>query len=167
VVLFISIVLLALTYFKIIPMYLKYIYYKRQGMPVIRFPLPMIGNVLSLVKARKTFDKYSQHVLVEWYNKAFNNKTPGVFIEFKTNDGAVIFSDPELVNEIYITKNKYFDKHPRSKTILYEAVGNSILFANSDELWSQKRKHLSVAFYKDKLTSMLQIIIIQTLNYTK
>jgi hypothetical protein len=113
-----SIILLGLTYFKIIPMYLKYLYYKRQGMPVLSFPLPMIGNVLNLLKVRKTLNKYSQHVLIEWYNQTFKNKTPGIFIEFKTNEGAVIISDPELVNEIYITKNKYFDKHPRTKNIL-------------------------------------------------
>jgi cytochrome P450 len=33
------------------------------------------------------------------------------------------------------------------------------LFSPSDEKWAQKRKHLSAAFYKDKINDMLAIII--------
>jgi glycerol kinase len=33
------------------------------------------------------------------------------------------------------------------------------LFDKSDDLWAKKRKHLSAAFYKDKITQMLGIVI--------
>jgi cytochrome P450 len=106
-------------------------------------------------------------VIIEWYNKAFKSKIPPVFMEFSSNDGKIVFSDPEMVNEIYTIKNKYFDKHQKSKDLLGAIFGDSIIFARNDELWASKRKHLSVAFYKEKLTSMLQIMIIETLKYTK
>jgi len=39
---------------------------------------------------------------------------------------------------------------------------NSILFEKSNESWAAKRKHLSAAFYKDKMTLMLNIVIDMT-----
>lgn len=73
-------------------------------------------------------------------------------MDFRTQDGALTFSDPEMVNDIYVTKNRYFDKHPRSKWILQRLAGESIFFSKSDELWAKKRKSLSAAFYKDRMT---------------
>ena len=40
-----------------------------------------------------------------------------------------------------------------------QLTGNSILVTPSNELWAIKRKHLSAAFYKDKMTPMLGMII--------
>ncbi len=34
--------------FNIIPMYHTYWFYKRQGLPIIGFPLPILGNLLIL-----------------------------------------------------------------------------------------------------------------------
>ena len=64
-----------------------------------------------------------------------------------------------MVNELYITKNKYFEKEDKLKKVFLQFFGNSILFDKSNELWATKRKHLSSAFYKDKMTGMLQMII--------
>ncbi len=59
---------------------------------------------------------------------------------------------------MYVKYNKYFDKGGRSKTQLYDLFGDGILIIESNELWSQKRKHMSVAFYKEKMVSMLNSI---------
>jgi cytochrome P450 len=133
---------------------------------MISFPLPILGNVFSIMKTKNSLTHYSQDPIVEWYNQMFDYKPPKIFMEFKNNEGAIVFNDPELVNDVYITKNKYFDKHPRGLDIMVRAIGTSILFSKSDELWAKKRKKLSAAFYKDKLTQMLQIIILQTLENT-
>lgn len=37
-------------------------------------------------------------------------------------------------------------------------MGDSILFQESSELWAKKRKSLSVAFYKEKLMKMLEVV---------
>jgi cytochrome P450 len=39
-----------------------------------------------------------------------------------------------------------------------QCLGESILLQRSNELWSAKRKSLSAAFYRDKLTKMMDII---------
>ena len=41
---------------------------------------------------------------------------------------------------------------------MYELLGDSIVFSPSDETWSTRRKHLSAAFYKDKLIKMIDIV---------
>ena len=37
-------------------------------------------------------------------------------------------------------------------------MGKSILFEESTEFWNTKRKKMSVAFYKDKLIKMVDIV---------
>jgi NurA-like 5'-3' nuclease len=46
-------------------------------------------------------------------------------------------------------------------------LGESILLARSNDLWSQKRKSLASAFYKDKLNKMMDIIRDVVTNYAK
>jgi len=70
----------------------------------------------------------------------------------------LFFRDPDMLNELYVTKNKYFDKHPLIKNLLYPLMGDSILLAASTESWSMKRKSLSTAFYKDKLIKMCDLV---------
>ena len=55
-----------------------------------------------------------------------------------------------------LTQNKYFDKYYSSKMIAQRAVGDSIVFANSDFQWQLKRKALSASLYKDKLRFMIE-----------
>jgi cytochrome P450 len=42
---------------------------------------------------------------------------------------------------------------------MYDLFGDSILLSGSDENWNQRRKHLSAAFYKEKMAKMLNMII--------
>ena len=62
------------------------------------------------------------------------------------------------MNELYVTKNKYFDKTKYTHDIFYPLMGDAILMSQSTEEWSHKRKSLSGAFYKDKLVKMLDIV---------
>ena len=63
-----------------------------------------------------------------------------------------------MVNEIYVTKNKYFDKHESIGNSLYPLVGDSILFQKSNEIWREKRRALSSVFYKGKIIRMIENI---------
>ena len=71
---------------------------------------------------------------------------------------ALVVNRPEPCEELFLTKNKYFDKHPNSAEFLKRMIGNSILFAKSDIHWQQKRKSLSAALYKDKLKVMVEMM---------
>ena len=74
--------------------------------------------------------------------------------------GSLIINDPEIVSELYISKNKYFEKSDKTRRHLGPGfLGNSINLMPSNELWSLKRKTISSALYKDKLTRMLKTII--------
>jgi len=71
---------------------------------------------------------------------------------------AILVNRPEPCEQIFQSKNKYFDKHPRSARIGKKLLGNSILFAKSDVAWQRKRKALSAALYKEKVKQMLEMI---------
>ena len=43
-------------------------------------------------------------------------------------------------------------------------MGDSILFSKSDDIWREKRKHLSAAFYKDKMIQMLDSVANLTID---
>ena len=76
----------------------------------------------------------------------------------------LVVNRPEPAEELFLTKNKYFDKHPRSAKFFSRLTGDSILFAKSDLLWQQKRKSLSAALYKDKLRVMIEMMKDVTLD---
>ena len=65
---------------------------------------------------------------------------------------------PEMLQDLYVQKNKFFDKQRLLKDILYPLVGDSVLLAKSDTEWQTRRKSLSQAFYKDKLIRMVDIV---------
>jgi cytochrome P450 len=69
---------------------------------------------------------------------------------------ALFFTRPELAEEVLLTKNKYFDKHPNVGDLVKRIAGDSIVFARNDLIWQQKRKALSAAMYKDKLKGMIE-----------
>ena len=62
------------------------------------------------------------------------------------------------MTDVYLTKNKYFDKDPVSQILFSSLLGESIVLAEGNDLWSRKRKVLSSAFYKDKLIKMTEQI---------
>jgi cytochrome P450 len=82
-------------------------------------------------------------------------------------NSCIVLCSPETVNECFVTKNKYFDKHPKFRIMQKPLLGDSVLFSESTELWSKKRKSLSSAFYKEKLTKMLYILVDTSLDYFK
>ena len=67
-----------------------------------------------------------------------------------------------MVNEMYVTKNKFFDKHQAIGNSLYPLVGDSILFQKSNEIWREKRRALSSVFYKNKMIRMVENIKVAT-----
>jgi cytochrome P450 len=68
----------------------------------------------------------------------------------------VHISDPKIVQELYTTNNKYFDKHPIVRDVTMRLLGNSILFADTDREWRKRRTAFSPAFYKGKLVQMVE-----------
>ena len=53
---------------------------------------------------------------------------PKVVGLFNSYEPTLFVSDPIMVNEMYVNKNKYFDKHDAVANALYPLMGDSILF---------------------------------------
>lgn len=65
---------------------------------------------------------------------------------------------PDVLEEIYITKNKSFDKDPGIAFVMSPLLGTSTLVSVSNEKWAHKRKAVSSAFYKSRLLQMTETV---------
>ena len=61
------------------------------------------------------------------YNGKDGSIPPVVGIALGTTIG-LVFNKPQAMEELFVSKNKYFDRHPRSKNFLLKILGDSILF---------------------------------------
>ena len=76
-------------------------------------------------------------VLEEFWHTGFGLKVlPPVFVEFAGPRGMIVFSDPDLVQELYYQKNQHMEKSSKFKRVLGSFIGSSILFDRSDEVWT-------------------------------
>jgi hypothetical protein len=62
------------------------------------------------------------------------------------------------MEELLMKKQKYLDKEESAYELFYPLLGDSLIFLKSNKIWEEKRKSLSVAFFKNKLVSMIDII---------
>ena len=98
--------------------------------------LPFIGSYGDLGKYAKVA---KNHPLVDFCQDTFffKNKVrvpDMVGLALSTNI-CLIVNRPEPAEEIFLTKNKYFDKHPTTGQLFKRVAGDSIVFARSDLLW--------------------------------
>ena len=129
-----------LFYTRIWLVYSKIHYYKKQGVPFHSGIYPIFGSYLGFMKYRvKEGEAQKGHPINEFLEDVYfkdKKETPApiVGLVFGTTVGLCVNS-PELSQEIYLNKNKYFDKHIKSAEMYGRMVGDSILFAKSDLLW--------------------------------
>ena len=98
-------------------------------------------------------------MLTQFMYDSFNGEFPLMIVDFRGENCVLVISDPDIVQELYLNHSRYFDKYPRIKNSLFRLFGNGILLDRSTELQFTKRKHLSAAFYKDRMTVLFQKII--------
>lgn len=76
-------------------------------------------------------------------------------VAFVSNQAGLGIFDVKVVEAMYTTKNKYFDKHSLTGDLAFCLTGDSILFANTTDDWRKSRKAMSPAFYKGKLEGLV------------
>lgn len=132
----ISVILLIVLFFgsRTLRMYYNYWYYTKQGAVPTFFPFPLIGTNIQWLKSTPNAEGFTRGAMFDTYRRIFGNNIPKVTMEFRIPQGIVTMNDPEYVNELYITKNKYFDKCTRLRQITEKPFGDSILFDYSTEL---------------------------------
>ncbi|CDW82712.1 cytochrome p450 [Stylonychia lemnae] len=111
-------------------------------------------------------NEYSDQLFHEYYKSEFKGEEiPDIFLDFRVAEGMIVISNPDILQELLVTKGKYVDKYHRDKKYFQQLVGDSVLFDKSSESQASRRKRLSSAFYKDKMTQNLQIIIRKTFTW--
>jgi len=88
----------------------------------------------------------------------FPDRTPPVLGLYNGFTPTLFIRDLEMIYDLYVRKNKYFDKEPLIYRMRYPLFGDSILFAPTNEEWAMRRKHMAAAFYKEKLIKFTEKI---------
>ena len=70
----------------------------------------------------------------------------------------LMISDPNMVQELYTTKNALVDKTEQLDVIMKDLLGNAFLFGKTDAAWKAKRKACAHAFYKNQLIIMMEVL---------
>jgi hypothetical protein len=123
-------------YDKLVMVYYKYFFYTTQGIHSTGFPIPFINNGMQIMKAFGKVKEIKWTVLEEYWHSSRNYKTlPPLLIEFSGPKGMIIVTDPDLVHELYLNKNKHMEKSTKMQRILRRFIGNSLLFDKSNDLW--------------------------------
>ena len=76
----------------------------------------------------------------------------------------VWISDPEIAQDIFVSKNVHVDKTPDSFLMFEKIIGQSFIFSRNDDTWRAKRKACSHAFYKDRLEHMLETLKVKLIE---
>ena len=121
-----------LIYRYVIRIWLKIGYYKAQGVKVVDGAyIPLLGNLLSMAplvtKAMEGGDRANPQVQLIRNAAA----TDGIFDSSKNKALMMVYgsipllviTDPEMVQEIYVTKNKLVDKNGTSAVMFEELIG--------------------------------------------
>jgi len=75
------------------------------------FPIPLMGSLLKLLATRKILTKYTKLPPLECYDLCFGkDKVPELFLDFRGPDPILMVGSPEFVEELYVDKNRYFNK---------------------------------------------------------
>ena len=66
--------------------------------------------------------------------------------------------DQSIVRDMYGVKNSLLDKTGKFEAVFKNLFGNSFIFSKGDNIWKEKRRASSHAFYKDRLVHMLEAL---------
>ena len=83
-------------------------------------------------------------------------KDPMVVMQLNGNCFTFV-NDPDAIRDIFTTKDQFTDKTEMSLEMFREFLGESFLFAHTDDVWKAKRKACAHAFYKERLLKMMDI----------
>jgi hypothetical protein len=96
--------------------------------------LPFIGNMVTFMLTQKKI-KDGENALMETATVCFEGTPPPVYGFAFFKSATIVIADPNIIEELYVSKNRYFDKHPRVASMFMPCLGDSILLARSNDLW--------------------------------
>ena len=106
------------------------------------------------------YDEFGRLPTQETVFAAFNTETdlPPLILVFFGSNPILMINDEKIAHDCFVTYNKHFTKNERFRTWMYDLVGDSIIFSPSGDAWNEKRKHLSAAFYMERMVKMIDIV---------
>ena len=90
--------------------------------------MPVIGD---LIRLKDSIDKGINDIpFVTVINEDLGfGKLPKVIGLFTSFESPLLFiTDPEMMNEVYVGKNKFIDKHDYLSRVLHPLIGDAMLF---------------------------------------
>jgi hypothetical protein len=74
-------------------------------------PIPFMNNGMQMMKAFSKVNQIKWTVLEEYWHSSRGYKVlPPILLDFASPKGMIVITDPDLVNELYIHKNKHMEK---------------------------------------------------------
>ena len=106
------------------------------------------------------YDEFSRGPLQETIFETIGTDTdlPPMVLFFFGSNPVLLVHDEKVTQDCFVKYNKHFTKNGRFKTWMYDLVGDSIIFSPSGDAWNEKRKHLSAAFYMERMVKMIDIV---------
>ena len=143
-------------------------FYSSQGITILpgadRFIIGNVPEVAKWAKAPKIGDQPKKTLygaILDEIDKEEPNfdsvKHRIVFLNMFATPMLVV-NDPQVVMDLFVTKNKHFDKMSRTQLLFSDLMGNTFLFSPGDQVWKAKRKAVAHAFYKEKIVHMTEIL---------
>ena len=131
-------------------------YYESQGVKVVPKTYPFVGSFGGEL-LNKNPQNDNVFIVTRLANDTVGMDVSKTALYFADVEPSLHISDPKIVQDLYTTNNKYFDKHPIVRTATIRLLGNSILFSDTNAEWRKRRTAFSPAFYKGKLIKMVDI----------
>jgi cytochrome P450 len=144
-------------YTRVIKLYFKVWYYQRQGAVLCKGLYPIVGHLPRMAVIAGD-NSIKEHPYMRVLSEDFPVDQPGAVILVNTFTPSLMISDPAMLQDIYGSKNRFFDKSTLSRDILAPLMGDTTIFQPTSDNWRQKRKSLSATFYKAKLLKMVDIV---------
>ena len=95
----------------------------------------------------------AQFLLMEEYS---GKDIPPIFAFNQLGTQIIAFNDCSVLEELYVTKNAFYTKHPLAK--LGGLIDNFLTADSNDPVYKRKRKVLSGALMKLKMSKMQQVV---------
>ena len=66
-------------------------------------------------------DVYSKTPLEDYFSNIFGKETklPPVFLDMRDPTGILVVTDPQYLDDLYVSKNKFFDKSDKERRVFY------------------------------------------------
>jgi hypothetical protein len=114
------------------PMFLyNYWFYKKQGAIFFKDLYPIVGNFFTVCRLMSESPKQDYVPFGPMLEESFGKKVtpPDIVVSMMQSQAVLVLNTAQPLTEIYVTKNKFFDKDPISKIQFGSLFGDSIVLS--------------------------------------